>query len=402
MTNAASHRPMEPIVIEGAKALLPGEGLVETTVRIENGQITEVGGSSTTNGAIRIDGRGHHLLPGVVDLHGDAFERQIMPRPGVHFPIAVALEDTDRQLVANGITTAYHAVTYSWEPGLRSRDSVVEIVEGLRAGRDRLLCDTRLHMRQETFNLEAEDEITGWIAGGDIHLLAFNDHTPDILRKIQKGEPLSTYLDRSGLDHAAFTAKVESVAARADEVPASIDRLAAAGRDAGIPMASHDDDTVERRKYYGDLGCGIAEFPMNRETSRASRDMGSFAVFGAPNILRGGSHLSGRGVRAADEVREGLCQTIVSDYYYPALVQSPYVLAAEGDATFEDAWALVSTAPARAAGLADRGEVAVGQRADLVLVAPADADAVRARPARIAATLAAGRIVHRAVLDAAA
>ena len=402
MTDAVPQRPMEPIVIEGAKALLPGEGMVETTVRIENGVLAEVGGTSDIKGAIRIDGRGHHLLPGVVDLHGDAFERQIMPRPGVHFPIAVALEDTDRQLVANGITTAYHAVTYSWEPGLRSRGSVVEIIDGLRAGRDRLLCDTRLHIRQETFNLDAEEEITGWIADGDVHLLAFNDHTPDIFGKIQKGAPLGTYLDRTGLDHDGFKAKVETVAARADEVPASIARLAEAGKKAGIPMASHDDDTVERRQYYGALGCGIAEFPMNRETSRASREMGSIAVFGAPNILRGGSHLKGRGVRAADEVREGLCQTIVSDYYYPALVQSPYVLAAEGDAAFEEAWALVSTAPARAAGLADRGEIAVGQRADLVLVAPADPNAVRAKPARIAATLAGGRIVHRAILEAAA
>ena len=295
MTDAVPQRPMEPIVIEGAKALLPGEGMVETTVRIENGVLAEVGGTSDIKGAIRIDGRGHHLLPGVVDLHGDAFERQIMPRPGVHFPIAVALEDTDRQLVANGITTAYHAVTYSWEPGLRSRGSVVEIIDGLRAGRDRLLCDTRLHIRQETFNLDAEEEITGWIADGDVHLLAFNDHTPDIFGKIQKGAPLGTYLDRTGLDHDGFKAKVETVAARADEVPASIARLAEAGKKAGIPMASHDDDygraaAVLRRARLRHRG--VSDEPGDQPRQP---EMGSIAVFGAPNILRGGSHLKAGG-----------------------------------------------------------------------------------------------------------
>ena len=364
MTDAVPQRPMEPIVIEGAKALLPGEGMVETTVRIENGVLAEVGGTSDIKGAIRIDGRGHHLLPGVVDLHGDAFERQIMPRPGVHFPIAVALEDTDRQLVANGITTAYHAVTYSWEPG-----SAAGVGGGdhRRAPRGPGPAPVRHPPPYTAGDLQSR-------RGGGDHRLdrgrgcpppRLQRPHPDIFGKIQKGAPLGTYLDRTGLDHDGFKAKVETVAARADEVPASIARLAEAGKKAGIPMASHDDDTVERRQYYGALGCGIAEFPMNRETSRASREMGSIAVFGAPNIPRGGSHLKGRGVRAADEVREGLCQTIVSDYY-PALVQSPYVLAAEGDAAFEEAWALVSTAPAgrrprRPGG--DRGRPACGSGA---------------------------------------
>ena len=65
------------------------------------------------------DAGGYLVLPGIVDLHGDAFERQLMPRPGVHFAPVSALLETDRQLLANGSTTAYHGVTLSWEPGLR-------------------------------------------------------------------------------------------------------------------------------------------------------------------------------------------------------------------------------------------------------------------------------------------
>ncbi len=57
------------------------------------------------------------VLPGIIDIHGDAFERQMMPRPGVDFPIDVALFESDRQAIANGITTVFHGVTWSWEPG---------------------------------------------------------------------------------------------------------------------------------------------------------------------------------------------------------------------------------------------------------------------------------------------
>ncbi|MDX1729628.1 MAG: alpha-D-ribose 1-methylphosphonate 5-triphosphate diphosphatase, partial [Aurantimonas coralicida] len=35
----------------------------------------------------RLDAEGLLVLPGIVDIHGDAFERQIMPRPGVRFDV---------------------------------------------------------------------------------------------------------------------------------------------------------------------------------------------------------------------------------------------------------------------------------------------------------------------------
>ena len=131
-------------LVQGARVLVPGEGLVETNVRIEGGNIAEVGGDAGPGDRL-VDARGLLLLPGIVDLHGDAFERQIMPRPGVHFPMQVAFADTDRQLISNGITTAYHAVTFSWEPGLRGRDTVIAILDGLEEARPRLLADSRFH-----------------------------------------------------------------------------------------------------------------------------------------------------------------------------------------------------------------------------------------------------------------
>jgi alpha-D-ribose 1-methylphosphonate 5-triphosphate diphosphatase len=88
------------------------------------------------------DAGGYLVLPGIVDLHGDAFERQLMPRPGVHFAPVSALPETDRQLLANGITTAYHGVTLSWEPGLRSIEAAREFRAALSAARSRLGADT--------------------------------------------------------------------------------------------------------------------------------------------------------------------------------------------------------------------------------------------------------------------
>ena len=108
---------MTDILIEGGRALL-GEEFLETSVRTAGCDIGAVG-TGHERSTFAIDARDLLVLPGIVDLHGDAFERQMMPRPGVDFPIDVALADSDRQAIANGITTVFHATTWSWEPGVR-------------------------------------------------------------------------------------------------------------------------------------------------------------------------------------------------------------------------------------------------------------------------------------------
>ena len=123
------------LTIEGARVLLPG-GLVETDLLVGAGVIQEIGGPFKADQVI--DGRGLILAPAMIDVHGDAFERQIMPRPNVDFPVDAALLEIDRQLAANGIATAYHALSLSWEPGLRSVTRGEEIVRTLEALKPRL------------------------------------------------------------------------------------------------------------------------------------------------------------------------------------------------------------------------------------------------------------------------
>jgi alpha-D-ribose 1-methylphosphonate 5-triphosphate diphosphatase len=166
----------------------------------------------------------------------------------VHFAPLPALLETDRQLLANGITTAYHGVTLSWEPGLRGIEAARELLAALSAARPRLGADARLHLRFECFNLDAVEEVARWIEVGRIDLLAFNEHTNDVARDIKRGK-LGTYLGRTRLDQASFIGLFEQVCARLEAVPAAVARLAEAARKAQIPMASHDDNSPALRRY---------------------------------------------------------------------------------------------------------------------------------------------------------
>ena len=309
------------------------------------------------------------VLPGIVDLHGDAFERQLMPRPGVHFPFVPALVETDRQLLANGITTAYHGLTLSWEPGLRSAEAARDFLAALAAARPHLGCDTRLHLRFETFNLDMVGEVEAWLAEGRIDLLAFNEHTADITREIDTNR-IGDYLGRTKLDEPAFRALFARICARSAEVPAAVERLAAAAVKAGIPLVSHDDNSPEERARFRALGCRISEFPIDRATAADAIAAGDTTVLGAPNIVRGGSHA--KRLDAAEAAATGLCSVLTSDYYYPALLHAPFLLEQRGRLPFAQAWDLVSRNAARAVGLADRGVIAPGLRADFALVDESD------------------------------
>ncbi len=394
---------------QGATVYLPDQ-IVETTVTVADGVIAEIGGP--VQGDV-IDARGLILAPALIDVHGDAFERQLMPRPNVFFPMDAAVIDTDRQLASNGIATAYHAITLGWEPGLRDVVRGREMMEAIQRLAPRLMVENRIQLRWETFAIEALETIE-WALGAPLTpSLAFNDHTSMTMRAydvpIQDREfefspdfkiasldddrmrqRTAKKADRSGISEDAYLKLLGEVWDRRSNVPLTIAKVAALGRKAGAPMLSHDDTKPETRNYFRDLGAQTAEFPMVIEAAQAARDSGDTIIFGSPNAARGGSHIGSLG--AGDMVEAGLCDALASDYFYPAMLSAVARLDAEKRADRLAIWSLVSSGAAKAMALTDRGDITPGKRADLVLVDWPDGQA----PA-IQGTWVAGRCAYRGI-----
>jgi alpha-D-ribose 1-methylphosphonate 5-triphosphate diphosphatase len=377
-----------PIVIRGGQ-VLTADGLAEADVGIDDGVIAGIASAETAapDGEQVIDARGLFVLPGIVDIHGDAFERQIMPRPKVTFPLDVALHETDRQIVANGITTAFHGLTVSWEPGLRSLEAGTAFVSALAATRPHLTADTRLHIRWETFALDAVDLVESWLGLDFPPVFAFNDHTTGSFKRRTDPVKLRSWAERSGVTEAEYRDLLDEVWARHDDVSPAIERLAAAARQRGVAMLSHDDASPDVRAGFRDIGCHVAEFPLTWETAETARAADEHVVLGAPNVVRGGSHIGA--VVAADAAEAGVCTVLASDYYYPALLVAAFRLVAEGRLPLERAWPLVSANPAQAAGLVDRGEISPGKRADVIVVEARDG-----HPPRVRASVIDGKLAY--------
>lgn len=364
-------------LVTGGRVL--AEGRLEVgEVGLEEGRIA----AAPLAAARRFDARGLLVMPGLVDIHGDAHERQLQPRPGIGFPATLAMRDSAAQLLAAGITTAFLGVTLSWEPGLRGIEAWRATLAAVEAERPRTVCDLRIHCRFEADNLDALEEVLDDIASGRVQLLGYNDHTPGIMRRLPDPAQAAKYAARAGMEAAAFVTLAERVAARRPEVPAAQRRLSEAASAADIPMLSHDDATPEMRADFRALGARICEFPMSEAVAEAARAAGEPVVMGAPNVVRGGSHMGWSA--AAPLAERGLVTVLASDYYWPAMLEAAFVMAGRGAMDLPAAWALVSGNPAAAAGLHDRGRIAPGLRGDLVLVDPASHAPV--------ATFAAGRL----------
>ncbi|MHA6264950.1 alpha-D-ribose 1-methylphosphonate 5-triphosphate diphosphatase [Arenibacterium sp. CAU 1754] len=372
---------MTPLEMDltGAEVLHPDDGVRRAPLSLSGGQVV----GDTTGRAV--DLTGYLVLPGIIDLHGDGFERHLAPRRGAMKQMTEGVIATEAELAANGITTAVLAQFHSWEGGLRGPDYAAQVFEAIRAVRGDLVTDLLAQLRFETHMLDDYADLPARIAQWGVSYVVFNDHLPhDRLAEGRKPPRLTGQALKAGRNPDRHFAMLLDLHANTDRVPAALDDICAKLSAQGIRIGSHDDHSAEDRKIWHARGARIAEFPETAEAAETARAQGDHIVLGAPNLVRGGSHKGN--VSALDLVAMGLCDALASDYHYPSPRRAALMLAQSGLCDMVQAWALVSSGPARVLGLEDRGQLIPGQRADLVIL--------DAGTKRVAATMAAGRFSY--------
>ena len=352
--------------LTGARVVLRDETLSEAAVLIEDGMITAIDPDGA-RGARVTDLAGRTLLPGMIDLHCDALEKEVEPRPNVHFPLDFACAQADKRNAAAGITTVYHALSFAnAELGVRNNAFAAEVARAVHAWQAHALVDNRVHARYEVTDPSAPAVLAELLERDELHLLSFMDHTPG-QGQFKDIDAYRDFLTRTyKKDAAEIDAIMDAKLAAADGAVQRMRDLAQVARERGVSIASHDDDSPEKIDLMKSLGAAISEFPVNLETAHAAQARGMATLFGAPNVLRGKSQ-SGS-MRALDAIRAGRADCLCGDYSPAALLPSVMKLPEHAGISLHAAVRLVSANPALAAGLADRGEIAAGKRADLIAV----------------------------------
>jgi alpha-D-ribose 1-methylphosphonate 5-triphosphate diphosphatase len=348
-------------------------------LKVEDGRIDEIGEHDSRGAGI--DFQGDYLLPGLIELHTDHLESHYFPRRAVTWHAGSAVLAYDAQIAAAGITTVFDSFRVGvdeFDVGAQLGDEAALLAEAIRraADADLLRADHLTHLRCEVAAPNVVDSLHAVLASHSAQLISLMDHSPGQRQYRDLEKYFIYYSGKSGRSRADL-AEVAGERQRIGGIRAleNRPRIVEIAKARGIVLASHDDTTAEEVALARCDGVTIAEFPTTLEAASASRAAGMATVMGAPNVVRGGSHSGNASARELAEA--GQLDILSSDYVPAALLMAAFRLAdAPAVGGLAGAVRLVSKAPAEATGLKDRGEIAVGRRADLLRVATHDGEPV--------------------------
>lgn len=354
------------LLLKSAKLVLADE-VVQGTLAVAGGRIVAIDhGGSAAPAAGDLDG--DLLIPGLIELHTDNFERHLMPRPKVRWPELPALMGHDAEVAAAGITTVYDALGVGdSDPDAMRSQAMNPVLEAIRhaEAHDALRAEHRLHVRCELPAANMRTLFAPFENDPRVGLISLMDHTPGQRQWENLEHARIYYCGKKGWSDEKFERQVRlAVELQEQYVIPHRKWITDLAKRKGIPFASHDDTTIGHVDEAHAEGASISEFPTRVEAARHARDRGLSVVMGAPNVMRGGSH-SGN-VSAIELARQGLLDTLSSDYVPASLLSAAFRLSADAGFSLPDAVATVTRNPAQSVGLADRGEIAIGKRADLV------------------------------------
>jgi alpha-D-ribose 1-methylphosphonate 5-triphosphate diphosphatase len=367
-------------VIGNARIVLADRVIEHGWIAFADGRVAGFGEGSAPSGSE--DAKGDLIMPGLIELHTDHLEAHYVPRPKVFWDPIAAVVSYDGQLATSGITTVLDSLRVWREDGAEEVDGRAGVLAAaITAARDAdlLRAEHFLHLRCEIPMPSVVEELKELIGRSDVRLMSLMDHTPGQRQFRDEGKLRDYYRGKGG---GRTDAQLDALFAQRFEfqqkyAAANLREVVSLAHEHRIPLASHDDTTEENVGEAVEYRVSVAEFPTTMEAARGLHEAGIGILMGAPNVVRGGSH-SGN-IAAVDLAREGLLDMLSSDYIPSSLLMAALQLPQHVPAIdLAAAIRTVTKTPAEAVGLADRGEIAVGKRADLIRVHVAgDVPAVR-------------------------
>jgi alpha-D-ribose 1-methylphosphonate 5-triphosphate diphosphatase len=357
-------------VMGNARIVLADRVIERGWIAFADGRIAEIGQGDGPAGAE--DAAGDLVMPGLIELHTDHLEAHYVPRPKVFWDPVAAVVSYDGQLATSGITTVLDSLRVWREDGADEVDGRAGVLAAAIASareENLLRADHFLHLRCEIPMPSVVEEAKELVGRPDVRLMSLMDHTPGQRQFRDEGKLRDYYRGKGGgrTDAELDVLFERRFAYQKAYAATNMRAIVALAQQYEIPLASHDDTTEENVTDAIRDHVSVAEFPTTMEAARGLHKAGIGILMGAPNVVRGGSH-SGN-IAAVDLAREGLLDILSSDYIPSSLLMAALQLPQHVPAIdLAAAVRTVTKTPAEAVGLPDRGEIAVGKRADLIRV----------------------------------
>lgn len=360
---------LPPMRFTGADVLRDG-ALTRGSLVVRDGRIAE-------GAAPSVDLSGYVILPGIVDLNMGA-----LSRAGALTPMA-ALAAADREAAAHGITTGWIAQGWSWKGGADRPEAAMDVMAALAVAR--LRTDLRLQLRVETHMPETREALIAAVTAHEVDQVIFTDTLPEAIQLSHRAaHKLVAWAEAEGWAPEEFVRRLRMAKDAGPDVPRHLLALAEAFDRLGVIYGSHDDPDGETRERMGALGARLAEFPLRAGAAAVARCNRNPIVFCAADILRTGPRPGGVSTMAL--VTKGMGDALASRDHPATLIEAVHALVDSGTRGFAEAWAMISTNPARIMRLADRGRIDMGLRADLTVL--------NAETRTVEGTICGGRVAY--------
>ncbi|WP_172379299.1 alpha-D-ribose 1-methylphosphonate 5-triphosphate diphosphatase [Vibrio sp. Vb339] len=356
------------MIITNVNLVLENE-VVRGSLELRDGVIANMS-DSTSQLPGAFDGENGFLMPGLIELHTDNLEKYFTPRPKVNWPPLSAMSAHDTQLIGSGITTVLDAVALGDYRDGNRQENLDQFINTVAESQKRSLtrAEHRIHLRCEVPHSTTVGLFERYVNMPEVQLVSLMDHAPGQRQFVNIDKYRTYYQGKYNMTDAEMALYEKDQVAQSQRwSKQNRDEITRQCRDLNIPTASHDDATSAHVTESKELGMVIAEFPTTVEAAKRSHELGLKVMMGAPNVIRGGSH-SGN-VAAHELASLGVLDILSSDYYPVSLLDAVFTLVNDerNNLGVAQAVQLATLNPAQALGLTDRGVIAEGKRADLVL-----------------------------------
>ncbi|MGV3549374.1 alpha-D-ribose 1-methylphosphonate 5-triphosphate diphosphatase [Rhizobium sp.] len=361
--NMKAEKMSKNLILSNGRIVTP-EREFRGAISLSNGAIAAVDETATIDGT---DLEGDYLLPGLIDIHTDHFEKHAIPRPGVVWNLTSASATHDSAMIAAGTTTVFDSLLAGGAGNATRRDLLTHAVKALDDAREGQLlrADHILHIRCDIVEKQSIVLLEKLLDNPHLRFVTIIDDLP---QREDPARAASVHEKRRGLPKGSLTVPFPPTEDEDfDGAPARRERIISLCKARNIPFANHDDTKAAHVEEAAALGARISEFPLTTEAALAARRHGQKIICGAPNLVRGKSHNGS--ISVAELARADMLDVLCSDYIPSSILQAVFLLASpEFGWSLSRAVALATSAPAEMFGLGDRGAIRAGLRADLIRV----------------------------------
>ncbi|SIQ23340.1 alpha-D-ribose 1-methylphosphonate 5-triphosphate diphosphatase [Rhizobium sp. RU33A] len=360
----------EVLLLSNARVVTPSH-VLHGSVVIENGLIVEIHEGPSRH-ADALDFAGDYLLPGLVDIHTDHFEKHLYPRAHVRWDFMRAALAHDAQIIGGGVTTVFDSLCVGATTDNPERAEILKpMIEALEQAQSAGMfrAEHLVHLRCELTDPVTPQLTAEHIDREIVRVISVMEHLPGI----RQSRDIEAYVHRAckstGENPELVRKKIKVLVAEKSQFAASTrPEVVALARSRAMPLMSHDDTDVAHIEEGIAEGVSISEFPCSMEAAEAARSAGMMIVAGAPNLVRGGSQSGNIAVR--DLLAARLVDILASDYVPRSMLDAAFMISADPGLDYDlpSAVAMVTRSPALAGNLTDRGAIETGLKADLIRV----------------------------------